>query len=281
MLHVPNMFHIIKMDLLRVIYENFAKVRLDPLREVAWTAADTAVMDAKVLEKTNFEAAEDLVKKPTAVLCEEFRQSLGPGRHHYMLGNSHLLVAGGRPSLAELEGMAFALAAMGNKDYKIHWFMHPSKRLFPRSGQPVLRQNINGGYCMACEPDTIVIYRREDALRVLIHELQHATCLDNHKEDEPIIEAKTEAWAEIFYAMMAAVRLGISPEEAWAAQAAWVSAQNERLKNEFGVRDPSDYAWRYTIGKEAVFESLGLPLPQPKGPKPRSLQLGAPQLDVA
>lgn len=154
-----------------MIYENFAAVNRKmsgarfSIRDVAWTAASSAAMDAKVLEKTNFEVAEDaakkLVKKPTAVLCEEFRRSLGPERHHYMLGQSHLLVAGGTPTQGELKGMAFALEAFsgrGGRPYTIHWFMHPSKRLFPARGQPVLRQNINGGYCMACEPDTIVIY---------------------------------------------------------------------------------------------------------------------------
>jgi hypothetical protein len=267
------------MDLLRVIYHNLAKVRSPTVIEVAWTAADAAAIDAKVLEKTNFEVAEDAAKKQTAVLCEEFRRSIGPERHHYMLGQSHLIVAGGRPTKAILEAMGRAIAAF-NKTYTVYWFMNGSKRTFPPPGQPVERKHINGGYCMACEPDTIVIYRREDALRVLVHELQHATCMDNHKEEEPIIEAKTEAWAEIFYAMMAAVRLGMSPDKAWNIQSAWSAAQNARLKKEFGVNGPSDYAWRYTVGKEGVFVSIGLPLPAPKGPKPMSLQLGAPQLDV-
>lgn len=257
------------MDLLRVVYDSLASVRPASVVEVPWTAADAAAMDTKAAEPSNFDG-------------DDYRRRVGGARHHYRIGASHLLVAGGRPSAALLEAMATVLASMGHKPYTIHWFMNESRRSFPAPGHRVGPTHINGGYCMACDPRTIVIYRREDALRVLIHELQHATCMDNHKEDEAIIEAKTEAWAEIIYAMLAAVRNRIDPATAWAVQATWSSAQNERLRAA-GVRSPADYAWRYTVGKEAVWQRMGLWPPSSKLPKSRSnsLQLGAPQLDVA
>jgi hypothetical protein len=258
--------------LLGAVYDSLASVRPAPAVEIPWSAEDAAAMNTKAAEPSNFDG-------------DDYRRRVGGARHHYRIGASHLLVAGGRPSAALLASMATVLAAFGanyasHKPYTIHWFMNESRRSFPAPGHRVGPKHINGGYCMACDPRTIVIYRREDALRVLIHELQHATCMDNHELSEPEIEAKTEAWAEIIYAMLAAVRLGIDPATAWAVQAGWSAAQNERLQAA-GVRGPADYAWRYTVGKEAVWQRMGL-WPSRHIPKSRSnsLQLGAPLLDV-
>jgi hypothetical protein len=128
-------------------------------------------------------------------------------------------------------------------------------------------------------PGTIVIYRKEDALRVLIHELQHAGCLDDHSAAIAYLEAKTEAWAELIYAMVGAIVHGMKPSVAWSKQTAWSAAQNQRLRTEFGVTGPSAYTWRYTVGKEEVWISMGLHVTNP-GPRTTSLQLGSPELDV-
>ena len=37
------------------------------------------------------------------------------------------------------------------------------------------------------------IYKAEDATRVLIHELMHSSCADNHENGIDIVEAETEA----------------------------------------------------------------------------------------
>jgi hypothetical protein len=206
------------------------------------------------------------------------------GRHRHIIydlpsGPSHLIVIGnGRPSKRLLSVMGAVLAAM-KKPYSVYWFMSDARRLFPRVGESVGPLNVNGGYCRACKPDTIVIYRTEDALRVLIHELQHAGCLDDHSASVPLIEARTEAWAELIYAMVGAIVHGIKPEAAWAIQSSWSAAQNRRLRESFGVQGPADYAWRYTVGKEDIWATMGLFSPNTPM-RTDSLQLGAPQLDI-
>ena len=129
---------------------------------------------------------------------------------------------------------------------------------------------------MMCQPNTIVVYREEDSLRVLIHELQHAGCCDDPKKKIEAVEAETEAWAELIYAMLMACSAGLKPEAAWRIQSSWATGQNKRLINEFGVRTPADYAWRYTVGKEGVWRRWGIPLGGAAVTK-GSLRLGAPE----
>lgn len=259
------------MDLLKVVYQTFKSLPAGHWTTEPWTAADDHAAAAKAAEDNNFDSRN--------LKSELWNRN--PAKHKYRLADKHtLLVIGAISEQAAFLGAASQiLSAMGSAAYTIYYFMSQEKRLFPTKGISVAPVNVNGGYCYACDPRTIVIYRQEDALRVLIHELQHAACLDDHAAPEPTVEAKTEAWAEIFYAMFGAAAHGLTPEKAWTMQTAWSAAQNERLRREFGVVGPADYAWRYTVGKEEVWRSMQLPV-APPGPKSKSLQLGNPQLDV-
>jgi hypothetical protein len=273
------------MDLLHTIYytlKPYFQLKVS-IREVPLTGKWLAAAVAAAEEPSNFDG-------------DNFRKSMwSTGRYrHYIMetpsGASHLIVIGGRPSRRLLEVMWAVFAAM-KRSYTVFWFMSDARRLFPRdldaNGAHVGPIHVNGGYCRACQPNTIVIYRKEDALRVLIHELQHAGCLDDHSADIAELEAKTEAWAELIYAMVGAIVHRLRPEAAWAIQSGWSAAQNRRLRSEFGVVGPADYAWRYTLGKEAVWAKMGLisgaicaPTREHPASWPDSLQLGAPQLDV-
>ncbi len=176
----------------------------------------------------------------------------------------------------KLFGRVLQMMGSDNK-YTIYFFQNPSLRVFPPIGSEVGPKNINGGYCLACQPDTIVIYREEDALRVLIHELQHAACCDEKGKPVPELEAETEAWAEVFYAMLLAIHNGLSMEAGWRIQSGWSLGQNARLRNQFGIRNQTDYAWRYTVGKEDVWRRWNLPLDAAPITSHGSLGLGAPE----
>jgi len=240
------------------------------VREVPFTVQDEHAVAVYAEEPSNFDG--DDFRRTV------WRSSTGIRKHYILAGKNHLFTVGlEAPSKAILQAMANVLSAM-EQAYTIHWFMSESKRVFPDSG-PVGPANVNGGYCRACQPGTIVIYRREDALRVLIHELQHASCLDDHQMSVPELEAHTEAWAELIYAMVGAIVHRLRPDIAWSKQTAWSAAQNRRLRSEFGVTSSDAYAWRYTVGKERVWRSMGLPVAAPRG-KAISLQLGAPELDI-
>ena len=115
---------------------------------------------------------------------------------------------------------------------------------------------------MPCEPNTVVIYRHEDATRVLVHELLHGFCTDDRispTNSIEQIETRTEAWAELIIA--AAREVGIAAPRplpgALNAQLEWVALQNERLRRDHRVLTAADYAWRYTVGKEAALRAMG------------------------
>jgi len=128
---------------------------------------------------------------------------------------------------------------------------HPSKK-YPLIGPP----NINGGYTYSCNMETIVIYRAEDATRVLLHELQHASCLDHYENSTDIVEAETEAWAELLYAGLLSQGKKELFHELVKKQADWMVSQNEVVKRH--IRTKQQFPWRYTIGKQEVWERWGL-----------------------
>lgn len=129
--------------------------------------------------------------------------------------------------------------------------VHPSKK-YP----PIGPENINGGYTYSCNMETIVIYRAEDATRVLIHELQHAACLDHMEHGTDRIEAETEAWAELLYAGLLSQGEKTLFHELVKKQADWMQAQNVMVKRH--MRHERQFPWRYTVGKEEVWMRWGI-----------------------
>ena len=142
-----------------------------------------------------------------------------------------------------------------NVPFKIYFLANTHKREFPVSGQ-IGPTNINGGYTYPCNHETIVIYRAEDATRVLLHELQHSACLDHEELGIDKVEAETEAWAELFYCAFLShgdkglFHLMIS------AQSKWIFAQNARVRAY--INKTQAFPWRYTVGKEFVWRRWGI-----------------------
>jgi hypothetical protein len=153
--------------------------------------------------------------------------------------------------------------------WRLVWFANKKKRTFPEATQANLSSDpehikpthINGGYAFACQPSTIVIYREEEAPRVLVHELLHAACTDDMRQPEEIREVLTESWAELFLIAILSTTLA-KAKKLWAIQAQWIIDQETLLKS-MGVTKHTDYAWRYTVGRREVLESLGLRFPPP------------------
>ena len=142
------------------------------------------------------------------------------------------------------------------KKAKIFFLASPYLRTIPSGRTPLGPENINGGYTYHCNMETIVIYRAEDATRVLLHELQHASCLDHMEHGVDIVEAETEAWAELLYAGL--LSQGEKPlfHELVKKQADWMQAQNAVVKRH--IHHERQFPWRYTVGKEEVWERWGL-----------------------
>jgi hypothetical protein len=175
----------------------------------------------------------------------------------------------------------FGSPTQGGK-WRVFWFPAETPRRLPSilSGEPVSPHHINGGYTMPCEPDGIVVYRKEEATRVLIHELLHAACTDSHIQDLTMREATTETWAEL---LLIAILSGDSQQRAmelWKKQATWIANQNEQLRMRYGVKTHTDYAWRYTIAREMILQNLHISLPPGKINRGHSSRLTDPHLGI-
>ncbi len=246
--------------LLNTVYDSF-NIKALTIKELSITKGDIEAVRQKATEPSSFDG-------------DNFRLIAGDLKKYDLAGST--LFVKGRASMETIRDMA-AVLSTAEHPYTVYWFAHSGRRLFPGAGRSVEAKHINGGYCMTCQPDTIVIYREEDALRVLIHEMQHASCLDDHKRALPLIEAECEAWAEIFYSMYMGKKHGLGPETAWRLQLAWSLSQNKRLKEQHNVLTPVAYAWRYTVGKEQVWRKYGLLWDVRLKPATSSLSLGAPE----
>lgn len=152
----------------------------------------------------------------------------------------------------------------GNKPFKVYFLANTHLRKFPPAHQAIKPQNINGGYTYRCNRETILIYRAEDATRVLIHELMHSCCLDKHENGVDIVEAETEAWAELVYTALLSQGKRLLFKDLLKRQSEWMVKQNEEVKKH--MRDPTsrEFPWRYTIGKEEVWRRWGVLRESPK-----------------
>ena len=156
-----------------------------------------------------------------------------------------------------LWGRILRLYYQKNKPFRVFLLADETLREFPERG-PIKPNNINGGYTYACNRRSIVIYRAEDATRVLLHELMHSCCLDKMENGVDLVEAETEAWAELLY-------IGLLSEGKpifkllLQRQSEYMRKQNERIANMYNVTDENkDFPWRYTIGKQRVWERWGI-----------------------
>jgi hypothetical protein len=162
-----------------------------------------------------------------------------------------------------------------DKPVHILWFASDDKRIPPPVGEDIKPQHVNGGYTERCNAQSVVIYRKEEATRVLIHELLHASCTDPETPFLPHLEADTEAWAEV---IMTAIRSHGSQQHFnnfWNIQSQYAISQAAAAEKFYNVKSPEDYGWRYLVGRLESFRKFGLPLPgSPQKSEPlKSLRL--------
>jgi hypothetical protein len=164
--------------------------------------------------------------------------------------------------------------------WTVFWFPASIKRVLPPKGAVVGSQSINGGYCFPCKPDSIVVYRFEEATRVLIHELLHASCTDPPYASLPIKEATTETWAELFLVALRSKGNEEAAKALWKLQSQWIANQNFTLQKQHHVKTLEDYAWRYTVGRAFILQDLRISLPAGKLQSDNSSRLTHPSLCV-
>lgn len=144
------------------------------------------------------------------------------------------------------------------KTFKVFFLANTDLRRFPPKNEIITPENINGGYTYSCDPETILIYRAEDATRVLIHELLHACCLDRAGEGIDIIEAETEAWAELIYIAILSQGKKYIFNSLLQRQSEWMRKQNDIVRKYIAHPKSRQFPWRYTIGKQDIWEKWGI-----------------------
>jgi hypothetical protein len=120
----------------------------------------------------------------------------------------------------------------------------------------------------------------EEATRVLLHEVLHAACTDPQNAPLEIKEATTESWAELFLVALCSKGNVEKAKHLWSLQSQWIANQNEKLRKDYTVKAPQDYAWRYTVGREHILSQLRIQLPSPKQTQGISSRLTHPALCV-
>lgn len=141
------------------------------------------------------------------------------------------------------------------------YYSNPQPRISPEIGKHVGAEHVNGGLTIQCNAKEIVIYRREEDVRVLIHELLHASCSDPYNSPTEYIEANTEAWAEILYCALMAKGSASQFDPIFHKQLIYALKQMQSLEKYHGVKSSQAYAWRYYNGKRAVWEQFGIQMP--------------------
>jgi hypothetical protein len=136
------------------------------------------------------------------------------------------------------------------------FYAHSKKRDFPTDSRDLRASHINGGFTYICSQDIIVLYRYEEATRVLLHELLHTACFDKELGVEDL-EANTEAWAEVLLCALKSRGNTRAFLALWREQVSWIYAQCEYIETRLNVRSKADYAWRYMTGKKHVLANLG------------------------
>lgn len=139
---------------------------------------------------------------------------------------------------------------------RILFYGNEKNREFPNDGTPLRACHINGGFTYLCEREVIVIYRYEEATRVLLHEIMHTECFDSEKSVEEL-EAYTQAWTELFLCALKSKGTQRRFLQLWKEQVSWMSGQTEYIQKNMNVNSKHDYAWRYMSGKQEVLEQLG------------------------
>ncbi len=162
----------------------------------------------------------------------------------------------------------FGAPKSGAPRWEVIVFASNKQREFPPEGTLLAPEHINGGSAYRCEPASILIVRREEMTRVLIHELLHAGCTDDPNQTVPEIEAQTEAWAEWF--LTAIMARGLQPRfcALWPKQVAYAEKQATMCLERKNIQSQQDYGCRYITDRIQAWKDLGL---YPTCPKPKSV----------
>ena len=169
------------------------------------------------------------------------------------------------------------------KPWRVIYFASEKQRKFPEEGQDLGAEHVNGGYTISCSTHGIFIYRAEEATRVLVHEMLHASCLDDKTLSIPENEAMVETWAELILIALLSKGKPLAANKLWVVQSHWIADTNWKATHMNNSHDLTDYGWRYLNGREEMYKRLGIVIPAPRpvhGRRATSLRFTHPMLEA-
>jgi hypothetical protein len=228
--------------------------------EEKWVDDSPSEYDKKLLDKEGI--AESMLDEVNlrGEMLEKWKANKIELRVKKLPGRTRLVFLGTDNQWSQIPWLLWSriMQAIGHPVGHILFYAHPLKREFPdHSGEQISPLNINAGYSYICKQSLVVIYRFEEATRVLLHELLHTACFDHEKETVNL-EASTEAWTELLLCAILSKGSRATYDKLWKKQCSWIEAQTKLLRYKYNVNTPNDYAWRYMVGKHEKLESMGL-----------------------
>jgi hypothetical protein len=214
-----------------------------------------------------------VMNEPNSFDSSDFMKEAANYRLRKLISGNHTILSYTNTYNDNAEWFRIMRCLSGTRPTRILFFGSEANRQLPEKNTPVKPININGGYTMRCDTGAIVIYRKEDAERVLIHELLHGVCSD---PELPIaeLEADTEAWAEIILMAFKARGEKSKWKHLMKKQVEYSFNQAKYVEKHHGVNNPNDYGWRYINGRLDVWNVLGIRIRKTKTlKKPRTLKL--------
>jgi len=214
-----------------------------------------------------------VMNEPNSFDSSDFMKEAANYRLRKLISGNHIILSYTNTYNDNAEWFRIMRCLAGTRPTRILFFGSEANRQLPEKNTPVMPININGGYTMRCDTGAIVIYRKEDAERVLIHELLHGVCSD---PELPIaeLEADTEAWAEIILMAFKARGEKSKWKHLMKKQVEYSFNQAKYVEKHHGVNNPNDYGWRYINGRLDVWNVLGIRIRKTKTlKKPRTLKL--------
>jgi len=225
--------------------------------EEFWIDDSPRLSDTMLLEReAEGESAIDNTNL-RAQMVDMWRKDTATLRVKELPGRTRLVFLGTDSQWSQIPWALWAriFQAIGHPVGHVLFYAHPLLREFPEKG-PIQASNINAGYSFICEQKIVVIYRFEEATRVLLHELLHTACFDKGLPVE-YLEANTEAWTEVYLCAILSKGKPRIFKTLWSQQCAWIEAQTRYLQDAWNVRGLADYAWRYTVGRHEVLVKKG------------------------
>jgi hypothetical protein len=204
---------------LKNIFQHFEKIQLYPIKEkgIEYENKKKISIDAKG-------GADQIINKTYLFKKSSFTftiHKLNVSLTVYSLNKEDDLLL----KLANLVSFVYSLDRVDIQYLSIDIYLVDQKKTISSSSELFTRNEINSGYCITGKTPKIVIYRKEEIFKVLIHELIHAFQYDSYEDNSKLIqhyqskynissekinsnEAYTEIWANIINCYLISKNIG-------------------------------------------------------------------------